>query len=145
MSADLANPKPTSSSSSAAAAARPRAILCSTNVIYIMDSKGKATAATLARRYGVTEKAIRDIWRGRTWAKETSSIMKKFSHDVAKPERRRGRSLRPCFDMSSEPPTPFSPIASKFSACDVDSILAEWDQGRTVLPCVYDPYFGFMN
>eukprot|EP00292_Cryptomonas_paramecium_P024189 CAMPEP_0113686682 /NCGR_PEP_ID=MMETSP0038_2-20120614/15439_1 /TAXON_ID=2898 /ORGANISM="Cryptomonas paramecium" /LENGTH=144 /DNA_ID=CAMNT_0000607059 /DNA_START=134 /DNA_END=568 /DNA_ORIENTATION=+ /assembly_acc=CAM_ASM_000170 len=144
MSADLANPKPTSSSSSAAAAARPRAILCSTNVIYIMDSKGKATAATLARRYGVTEKAIRDIWRGRTWAKETSSIMK-FKLSNEKPEKRRARSIPSSFDILPETPTPFSLIASKFSEFDVDSILAEWDQGRTVLPCVYDPYFGFMN
>eukprot|EP00292_Cryptomonas_paramecium_P008245 CAMPEP_0113679248 /NCGR_PEP_ID=MMETSP0038_2-20120614/10495_1 /TAXON_ID=2898 /ORGANISM="Cryptomonas paramecium" /LENGTH=279 /DNA_ID=CAMNT_0000597171 /DNA_START=57 /DNA_END=893 /DNA_ORIENTATION=- /assembly_acc=CAM_ASM_000170 len=32
---------------------------------------GKLTASSVSRMYGVSEKAIRDIWSGRTWQKET--------------------------------------------------------------------------
>lgn len=34
----------------------------------------RTTAAAVARKYGVSEKAIRDIWAGRTWNKETRGL-----------------------------------------------------------------------
>eukprot|EP00292_Cryptomonas_paramecium_P015520 CAMPEP_0113688592 /NCGR_PEP_ID=MMETSP0038_2-20120614/16629_1 /TAXON_ID=2898 /ORGANISM="Cryptomonas paramecium" /LENGTH=129 /DNA_ID=CAMNT_0000609439 /DNA_START=57 /DNA_END=446 /DNA_ORIENTATION=+ /assembly_acc=CAM_ASM_000170 len=122
--------------------ARPRAILSSVNVLHIMAAKGKASAVVLGRRYGVTEKAIRDIWRGRTWAKETNNN-ENFTNALAKFDKYRARSFGASDVLSSGPPSFCSPISKKTSACDVDAILAEWDQGRTTLPCVYDPYFGF--
>ena len=32
---------------------------------------GGESASKLSRRYGIHEKTVRDIWKGRTWAKET--------------------------------------------------------------------------
>ena len=41
--------------------------------IYSLKSeRGNQTVASLAQRHGVTTKAVRDIWRGRTWSDVTS-------------------------------------------------------------------------
>ncbi len=56
-------------------ASKPRARLTETQVINIFQSKSAApSAAMLARSYGVSEKAVRDIWKGRTWCKETRHL-----------------------------------------------------------------------
>ena len=53
-------------------AGKHRARLTETNVIAIFQSKTSGAQATsIGRAFGVSEKAIRDIWMGRTWAKET--------------------------------------------------------------------------
>ena len=52
--------------------AKPRAVLTKSEVIAIFQSKLTHSPATkVARLYGVSEKAIRDIWTARTWAAET--------------------------------------------------------------------------
>ena len=57
-----------------------RARLTKAQVIIIFQSKNRApSAAQLAKCYGVTDKAIRDIWTGRTWCKETRHL------DTARP------------------------------------------------------------
>ena len=49
-----------------------RTRLPSVDVLSIFQSKSTgAPATTVARVFGVNEKTIRDIWSGRTWAKET--------------------------------------------------------------------------
>ena len=49
-----------------------RAKLTESDVISIFQAKATRIQATMVgRSYGVSEKAIRDIWSGRTWAKET--------------------------------------------------------------------------
>ena len=51
---------------------RPRAVLSKSEVIDIFNARlTLKSATTVARFYGVSEKAIRDIWTGRTWAAET--------------------------------------------------------------------------
>ena len=51
---------------------KPRARLSEDQAITIFQSKSSASSAVnLARVYGVSEKAVRDIWKGRTWSKET--------------------------------------------------------------------------
>jgi hypothetical protein len=51
---------------------KPRARLTESDVINIFRLKAANTSATsVGRLYGVSEKAIRDIWTGRTWANET--------------------------------------------------------------------------
>jgi hypothetical protein len=56
-------------------ASKPRARLSERHVITIFQAKSPktsaSTAAKVARVYGVSEKAIRDIWTGRTWSRET--------------------------------------------------------------------------
>jgi hypothetical protein len=54
---------------------RTRARLTKAQVISIYQSKGKSYPANaLAMCYGVSEKAVRDIWKGRTWFRETSHL-----------------------------------------------------------------------
>ena len=51
---------------------KPRARLTEPEAIAIFKLKGTSISATsLGRAYTVSEKAVRDIWKGRTWAKET--------------------------------------------------------------------------
>jgi len=48
--------------------------LTKNNVVHIFQlrlAKTPTTAGTLAEQYGVTAKAIRDIWKGRTWRRFT--------------------------------------------------------------------------
>ena len=51
---------------------KPRARLSEAQVITIFKAKTTClTASALAPMYGVSEKAVRDIWTGRTWSRET--------------------------------------------------------------------------
>ena len=50
---------------------KPRAVLTKTEVIAIFQIKGTQSATKVSRCFGVSEKAIRDIWSARTWAAET--------------------------------------------------------------------------
>ena len=51
---------------------RPRAVLSKSEVIEIFNARLTLKSATkVAGLYRVSEKAIRDIWTGRTWAAET--------------------------------------------------------------------------
>jgi hypothetical protein len=53
-------------------ASKPRARLYEAQVIAIFQAKASTSAAAkLAMVYGVSEKAIRDIWKGRAWSRET--------------------------------------------------------------------------
>jgi hypothetical protein len=51
---------------------KPQARLTETEAIEIFKSRGpNQSASSVCRRFGVSEKTVRDIWKGRTWAKET--------------------------------------------------------------------------
>jgi ribulose bisphosphate carboxylase small subunit len=53
-------------------ASKPRARLSEAQVIAIFQARASASSSTkVAMVYGVSEKAVRDIWKGRTWSKET--------------------------------------------------------------------------
>ena len=66
--------------SSHAPNAKPRAVLTAEDAVQIFrrsprcDRLSSATATTLGREYGVSEKAVRDIWTARTWADETRHL-----------------------------------------------------------------------
>mmetsp|Transcript_59074 Transcript_59074/g.156888 ORF Transcript_59074/g.156888 Transcript_59074/m.156888 type:complete len:348 (-) Transcript_59074:45-1088(-) len=38
------------------------------------DPRNRISAVSVARKYGVTEKTVRDIWCGRSWRQETASL-----------------------------------------------------------------------
>ena len=60
--------------------------------IGIFQCKGeKSNASRTARAYSVSEKTVRDIWTGRTWAKKTSCIDASRSLKVAQMGRPKGR------------------------------------------------------
>ena len=48
------------------------AVLTEKQAVHIFENR-TAPAPALARQYGVSVKAIRDIWIGRTWARETKN------------------------------------------------------------------------
>ena len=55
--------------------AQPNARLTQDQAIDIFNMKSSAlTAVKIAVSYGVSEKAVRDIWTGRTWSRETCHL-----------------------------------------------------------------------
>ena len=57
--------------------ARKRSRLSEAQVVEIFLSKAtKLSASKICVRFGVSEKAVRDIWTGRTWAKETMHLVR---------------------------------------------------------------------
>jgi hypothetical protein len=44
--------------------------------------RGCRTAASLSQSYGITTKAVRDIWRGRTWSDVTSELSFSLKKDA---------------------------------------------------------------
>jgi hypothetical protein len=77
--------------------AKPRAILDREKAIEIFKLKpntdvaagDRLSSAAVAREYGVGEKTVRDIWRGRTWYHETLHL------DPSRPVRAKGPPGRP--------------------------------------------------
>ena len=55
--------------------ARTRAKLTTNDAVKIFQSSS-IPAGKVANVYGISEKAVRDIWKGRTWAKETWHMSK---------------------------------------------------------------------
>ena len=54
---------------------KPQARLTATEAVEIFRCKDTKTRSTaVSKMYGVNEKTIRDIWRGRTWSKETHHL-----------------------------------------------------------------------
>ena len=54
---------------------KPRAKLSEAQVIRIFQAKACSSSASIvAAVYGVSEKAVRDIWTGRTWSRETHHL-----------------------------------------------------------------------
>ena len=57
--------------------ARKRSRLSEAQVVEIFLSKATKLGATkICVRFGISEKAVRDIWTGRTWAKETMHLVR---------------------------------------------------------------------
>ena len=73
------------------AAPKPRAVLTRDDVLAIFHTKASLQTATkVSRFYGVSEKAIRDIWTGRTWAAETWHLDKMRAIKIKPPGRPHG-------------------------------------------------------
>jgi hypothetical protein len=68
---------------------KPRARLTEAQVVTIFQAKASSpSAASVATVFGVCEKAVRDIWTGRTWSRETQHL-DNSQHD---PRLLKGRS-----------------------------------------------------
>ena len=77
--------------------AKPRAVLTKEQAIDIfrLSASGYTTASgptatSVARAFGVSEKTIRDIWKGRTWCDETLPL---DSSRQPKPRKKTGRPM----------------------------------------------------
>jgi hypothetical protein len=54
---------------------KPRARLTEDQAVDVFKMRSPTSSAVnIARRYGVNEKTVRDIWKGRTWSTETSHL-----------------------------------------------------------------------
>ena len=74
---------------------KPQAVLTKQSVLEIFKlsinkSSEKLNASSVAREYGVNEKTIRDIWKGRTWNEETQPLA---INRQPKPRAKIGRPL----------------------------------------------------
>ena len=85
------------SSSATSGCVKPRAVLTKDQAIDIFrlsmiqsPISKKPTATSVAKKYDISEKTIRDIWKGRTWHEETLALDLKRSPRVA---RKTGRPL----------------------------------------------------
>ena len=71
---------------------KSRAKLTEADVLDIFHCKAHLmSAACLSKKYGVSEKAVRDIWTGRTWSKETWHLDASRSRPLKKMGRPVGR------------------------------------------------------
>ena len=101
-------------------ALRTRAKLCEAQVVEIFQIKKASptsSAELVAKNYHISEKAVRDIWTGRTWTKETSHLDTTrvlFQKQIGRPKGcrdskpRTAKSGRKTHHIDSESPVCFT-------------------------------------
>jgi hypothetical protein len=95
------------------AAPKPRAVLTKSQAITIFQLKLNVSSATkIARSYGVSEKTVRDIWTGRTWATETWHL------DPSRVVKIK-QSGRPLGSRDSKPRKPRQASVGRYDKCSV--------------------------
>mmetsp|Transcript_60755 Transcript_60755/g.162440 ORF Transcript_60755/g.162440 Transcript_60755/m.162440 type:complete len:147 (+) Transcript_60755:153-593(+) len=129
---------------------RTRAILNKSKALAIFKFRGKKPAKAVGAMYGVGERAVRDVWSGRTWSHVTKAVPRKFS----------SMPIHPCFvdcipqtannpvlqeDHFDEPVKqgglqPFVHLIFTHGPTDVDRMLEYWDQGYDVLLPLEDDF-----
>ena len=128
---------------SQSATPRARAKLTQSDALDIYHCKGGFTsAAAVSKLYGVSEKAVRDIWTGRTWSKETWHLDESRPLPIRKMGRPLGRKdaqprkprvlrkITESFPWSQMP----AHISSKSHSTDIECIFSvamnEWPEAR---------------
>ena len=93
---------------------KTRAKLTEADALDIYHCKGRVTsAAAISKLYGVSEKAVRDIWTGRTWSKETWHLDESRPFPTKKMGRPLGRK-----DAQPRKPRSFRTIPESQTSCD---------------------------
>mmetsp|Transcript_16794 Transcript_16794/g.45760 ORF Transcript_16794/g.45760 Transcript_16794/m.45760 type:complete len:137 (+) Transcript_16794:79-489(+) len=73
---------------------------------YGMHKTGSRSSSMIAKMYNITDRAVRDIWNGRTWYEETSTLLSP-AEAALRPKRMRtrgGKRCRPCgYDELQKP------------------------------------------
>mmetsp|Transcript_45991 Transcript_45991/g.122042 ORF Transcript_45991/g.122042 Transcript_45991/m.122042 type:complete len:155 (-) Transcript_45991:25-489(-) len=114
---------------------KQRSILSEEQAIQIFEmlTQGKKPNATrVARLFGVSDKAVRDIWIGRTW-----------SHVTNAPKLTKGRdstSPVPASASESSDEETMSPTRIQNAIGSIDDLLFEWSEHGLGLQA-YDGYF----
>ena len=105
---------------------RSRARLAKNEVLAIFKMKNSLSLATeIAAAYGLNEKTVRDIWKGRTWAKETFHLDATRSLQIKKKGRPAGcKDSRPRKTRSTNQQNAQITIKKK----TIDDELFEWEQ-----------------
>ena len=117
---------------------KTRAKLTEADALYIFHCKTHSlSAAYVAKKYGVSEKAVRDIWTGRTWSKETwhldasrSRPLKKMGRPVGRKDAqpRKPRNVRRTLDSTklNDVVAVASSLLDRHHDKSVDEQLHEW-------------------
>ena len=93
---------------------KTRAKLTESDALNIYHCKGSVTsAAAIAKLYGVSEKAVRDIWTGRTWSRETWHLDESRPFPTKKMGRPLGRK-----DSQPRKPRSLRTIPEAQTSCD---------------------------
>ena len=122
---------------------KTRAKLTEADALNIYYCKSSFTSASaIAKLYGVSEKAVRDIWTGRTWSRETWHLdesrpfpTKKMGRPLGRKDAqpRKPRSLRTIPESSnmSQTPVDVSPESQLIDIAPVFSlVMNEWPRAR---------------
>ena len=131
---------------------KARAKLTEADVLDIFNCKTHLMSAScVSRKYGVSEKAVRDIWTGRTWSKETwhldasrSLPLKKMGRPVGRKDAkpRKPRIMHQKLDSSTlcHVAAVTGSHLDKHHDKSVDEQLHEWNQ-RCGVDCDFqDPF-----
>ena len=123
---------------------KPQARLSQTQIVAIFQSRNSnQSSAKVAKSYGANERTVRDIWTGRTWAKETWHLdhsrrveIKRMGRPIGcrdtKPRKQKGCKLL-SERVSAPAAADVEHRASKEAACQgkaqsIDKQLYEWEQ-----------------
>jgi hypothetical protein len=93
-----------------------------------------SSAASLAKHYTVSEKAIRDIWRRRTWASETAHLHPVVQHTKVTAGRPKGsvdKKVRKSRLMKTDRP---------INTLSIDTQLGMWACNYDMLTMLKDPF-----
>ena len=120
-----------------------RAKLTEADALNIYHRKSSFTSASaIAKLYGVSEKAVRDIWTGRTWSKETwhldesrpfpaKKMGRPFGRKDAQPRKPRSLRTIPETQTFCDKPVHVSPESQSIDIAPVFSIvMSEWPEAR---------------
>ena len=119
----------------------PRARITASDAISIFKLKGPSSSATIvARKYGMSEKAIRDVWKGRTWARETWHLdMARPSHfkQIGRPVGRKDKFPRKKAATLRAVPQSTSRVSpDPVSSFEQSSILSTAARQNLSSPCI---------
>mmetsp|Transcript_16792 Transcript_16792/g.45757 ORF Transcript_16792/g.45757 Transcript_16792/m.45757 type:complete len:149 (+) Transcript_16792:79-525(+) len=68
---------------------------------YGMHKTGSRSSSMIAKMYNITDRAVRDIWNGRTWYEETSTLLSP-AEAALRPKRMRTRGAKQCRSRDSD-------------------------------------------
>ena len=122
---------------------KTRAKLTESDALSIYHCKTSVTSASaISKLYGVSEKAVRNIWTGRTWSKETwhldesrpfptKKMGRPFGRKDAQPRKPRSLRTIPESSTTSQTPVDVSLASESIDIAPLFSIVMnEWPQAR---------------
>mmetsp|Transcript_28133 Transcript_28133/g.74262 ORF Transcript_28133/g.74262 Transcript_28133/m.74262 type:complete len:169 (-) Transcript_28133:429-935(-) len=97
-------------------------------------------ATSVAKRYGTSEKILRDIWSGRTWRRETAMLLEPpEAADILCRMRPRGRPRNQIETKASRPQKQFGREVNSSKEMEVSPVLHQFSEDGEDR-CTSDPF-----